>query len=457
MKYLFLYVLCLTTTVAMAQNIDGQWNGALDINGSKLRIVFNISTQSEQKAATMDSPDQQAYGIKADSVTFRDSSLVINFKSLYVTYKGKLTPKGTFDGVFMQGAFMAPMKLSREKIAKKVRIREQDPRKPYPYIEDSVTFVNQDENIKLSGTLTMPHESVKGGFPAVILVSGSGPQDRNEEIVNHRPFLVLADYLTARGVAVLRYDDRGTGLSQGEFNQATTHNFASDALWAIRYLASRKEINADKIGVIGHSEGGIVAPIVAADNASEVAFIVLMAGPGVAGDSILLMQSDKIGLAQGVAPSDLQRARNINRSLLSMIRNGVAQDSILKRLQSQMTITSEQENQQLRQQLKAFQSPWMNTFITLDPHPYLVRVKCPVLALNGDLDLQVPSVENLSAIKSALLEGGNTRHTIRELPRLNHLFQECQTGAPSEYEKIEQTISSEVLEIIDQWIKTVFP
>ncbi len=312
----------------------------------------------------------------------------------------------------------------------------------------------------LAGTLTLPEKD--GNFPAVILISGSGPQNRDEELMGHKPFLVLADHLTKKGIAVLRFDDRGTAESTGDFKTATSLDFAGDVESALKYLQTRKEINKNQIGLIGHSEGGIIAPMVAAES-NDISFIVLLAGTGIRGDQLLLLQQELIGKASGASDTDLQKAKVINKGAFDII----LKSNNIESLETELTNYIKQalidnpesekpagmsDDDYVKLQVNQLTSPWMIYFIKYDPAPILEKVNCPVLAINGEKDLQVPAKVNLEAIENALEEGGNKNVTTKVLPNLNHLFQECETGSPGEYATIEQTFSPIALAEISNWI-----
>ncbi|HMG92511.1 MAG TPA: alpha/beta fold hydrolase [Chryseolinea sp.] len=339
--------------------------------------------------------------------------------------------------------------------------RPQEPSKPYSYYTEDVTFINSQANITLAGTLTLP--SAAGNYPAVILVSGSGRQNREGETSGHKPFLVIADYLTKHGIAVLRHDDRGVGKSTGNFNAATTADFASDAASAVEYLKTRKEIKTDKIGLMGHSEGGMIAPMVACAS-KDVSFLVLLAGPGIKLKELLLMQQELIPKADGVSESDIEKyilpvhieayrmiaastdARILKADLAKLIEKAY-EDSPADLMPSDMT-----KEEVVSAQSEEWASEWFRNFLNYDPAPTLEKVTCPVLALNGEKDLQVTPKENLSGISDAFKRGGNTKVTIKELPNLNHLFQDCETGSPNEYHRIDQTFSPIALKEISDWI-----
>ncbi|HOW13769.1 alpha/beta fold hydrolase [Methanosarcina sp.] len=448
------------------EEIEGLWLGTLKVQGGmEIRLLFNISTSSDGSVnVTMDSIDQGAKGIPVDLITYKDGNLHLGIKSISGTFDGTLKEDGnTIEGEWKQSGLSFPLVLSRINETPDTR-REQDPVKPYPYSEEEVSYENEEAGIKLAGTLTIPKS--EGPFPAVILISGSGQQNRDEEILGHRPFLVLSDYLTRRGIAVLRVDDRGAGGSTGNFSQATTEDFAGDVVAGIEYLKSREEIDTARIGLIGHSEGGLIAPIVAVES-PDVAFIVMMAGPGITGEEILYLQSDLISRAEGVDNETIARNEALMKSIYSVVKeeqnDTLAAEKLQKLIMDEMENMSEEEKKssgyseealeaQVNAQVQNLISPWMRFFLTYDPAPTLMKVKCPVLAINGEKDLQVPPEENLQAIEEALKAGGNRDYTVKELPGLNHLFQTAETGSPSEYARINETISPAALELIGDWV-----
>ena len=442
-------------------SIEGIWEGKLKVPGIELRIVFKISKNPDGTlTATLDSPDQGATDIPVEEVIFKDNILRLEVKSAGGVFEGKVSEDFlVIEGEWKQSGQTLPLTLKRVDKAVEI-LRPQEPKKPYPYIEEELVYENKEAGITLAGTLTLP--SGKGPSPVVLLISGSGPQDRNETIYNHRPFLVLADYLTRQGVAVLRVDDRGVGKSNGDFSQATSEDFASDVLAGIEYLKTRKEINPEQIGLIGHSEGGLIAPMVAVKS-PDVTFIVLMAGTGLIGEEILYLQGALIYRAMGVSEEDIIKNRQFNEKIFSVLKeeedSEIAEEKLRQMFLEDWEKMSDVKKEQigdpevfLKAQLQSLLSPWLKFFLTYDPKPTLSKVKCPVLAINGEKDLQVPPKENLSAIEEALKAGGNQNYTIKELPGLNHLFQTAQTGVPSEYAKIEETISPIALKIIGDWI-----
>lgn len=441
-----------------AQEATGTWYGLLEVRGVSLRLTFHINKTKSGWEATMDSPDQGANGIKATSCWVSADSIKIEIASAKIEYMGEWSDS-TITGIFKQGAWSNSMNLFRHPVAKKER--PQEPKKPYPYHSEEVSFSNETAKIQLAGTLTLPQE--KGKFPAVVLISGSGPQNRDEELLGHKPFLVISDFLTRNGFAVLRYDDRGTASSQGDFKNATSEDFAADAEAAVQFLLSRKEIDHKKIGLIGHSEGGMIAPMVAAKS-KNVAFIVLLAGPGIPIDSLMLIQQSLIEKAEGMSDEDLLKTRKSNRGAFQLVKNAQSTEQLEKDLITYVQVLTEQNSEDIpegmskedfiRYQVNSLANPWMYFFLRYEPATVLKQVKCPVLALNGEKDMQVTAKENLSAISQALKEGGNANYQVQELSNLNHLFQTCKTGAPKEYSEIEETFSPVAMDVMLQWLQT---
>ena len=435
-----------------AQDITGQWDGVLSVQGMSMKLVFHISKSDDGYTSTMDSPDQAAYGIRATKTTFESSKLSIEIANIGMLYEGDFKTD-SISGIFKQGGMAFPLTLKRGTEKMKTTLRPQEPKPPYPYRSEDVSFENKSAGITLAGTLTMPQSG--SNFMAVILISGSGPQNRDEEIMGHKPFLVIADYLTRNGIAVLRYDDRGTAKSSGDFKSATSADFATDAESAINYLKTKKEINPKKIGLIGHSEGGTIAPMIAA-RSNDVAFIVLLAGTGLRGDAISLLQAEIINRAMGMPEDSLAIILKEQKEFTDVITNSkemISEQEILKLLAKDVDPVSEAEvYERLKPIASQIATPWSQYFFRYDPAPALEKVKCPVLAVNGNLDVQVPSKENLAAISAALKKGGNKNVTIKEYEGLNHLFQECTTGMLNEYAIIEQTFSPIVLKDLTDWL-----
>lgn len=451
-------ILFLFSFSLFAQNIEGKWQGLLKVQGTELTIVFNISQQNDSLVATMDSPDQGAFGLDVQEVSFENDQLILGMNMPPIQYEGILKSDGEINGVFKQGGGELPLVLSKNEVKKSNKKKPQEPIKPFPYLSKDIFFKNKTAGIKLAGTLTMPSEG--SNFPAVVLISGSGPQDRDEALLGHKPFLVLSDHLTRQGIAVLRFDDRGTAQSEGNFNTATSADFKTDVAAAVDFLKTQKEIG--NIGLIGHSEGGIIAPMLAAES-KDVKFIVLMAGTGIRGDELLLRQSELIGRASGMKEEELETARAFNQGAYDIVVKSISQEKVKAELKEYLeasvaknpelaTANGLKEEVFVNQVLGQLTSPWMMYFLKHDPAKVLGKVDCPVLAIIGEKDLQVPAEVNLDAIEAALKEGGNKQFTVKELPGLNHLFQEAETGSPSEYAQIEQTIAPQAMEIMSEWI-----
>jgi pimeloyl-ACP methyl ester carboxylesterase len=437
-------------------SIEGNWKGSLKVAGTELPISFLINYDLKESLTA--SLISQGQTIKADIITNENQELTIKFDKINGKFQGKFDrSNSTIMGIWTQGNQDFELKLQKGELPQdKPRPQELD--KPYPYLEKEVKYQNKRANIILGGTLTYP--SKEPPYPATILISGSGAEDRDETIFGHKPFLVLADYLTRRGISVLRVDDRGVGASTGIYMEATNADFASDVKAGIDFLKKQKEINPKKIGLIGHSEGGVIAPIVASNN-SDVAFIVLMAGPGLTLEEILYMQGELIAKANEVSEELISKQRRIQEIMFSIIKKEkkleIAEQKIRKAVSDELkqmkekNLPSSSQNS-IDAQIKMVLSPWFRDFLTYDPKTALSKVKCPVLAINGEKDLQVPPKENLAAIEQALKEGGNNNYQIIELPSLNHLFQTAKTGAITEYAQIEETISQKALEVIGNWL-----
>jgi pimeloyl-ACP methyl ester carboxylesterase len=458
-KLLFIFTLVFGFTL-QAQEVTGDWFGLLTFPGGKLHINLHIKKEAVGLTATMDSPDQGANALPVTTITFTNNILNFAIPSGGISYKGTLEGK-TIKGTFTQNNYPIPLDFGREQPKAVAPKRPQEPVKPYPYYEEEVSFKNDKAGITLAGTLTLPKQG-GSNYPAVILVTGSGAQDRNEEILEHKPFLVLADYLTRQGIAVLRYDDRGTAKSTGDYAKATTNDFATDAEAAFKYLKTRKEINSKKIGIAGHSEGGIVAPIVAVNN-PDVAFIVLLAGTAIPGDELMVLQNYLIGKANGMPEAELTKLSTINRSIYTLIKEEENTTVLKTRLQATFNkdlkplfiskgIPEHQVATYIDMQIGDITSPWYLNFIRYNPQPTLEKVKCPILAINGSKDVQVAPKANLDAIKRIAEKSGNKKVTTVELEGLNHLFQTSTTGAPTEYGEIEETFAPVALKTVGDWI-----
>lgn len=448
-----------------AQNITGTWYGILHVQGTQLHLIFHVNKNAEGYSSTMDSPDQGANGIPVDKTSVTGNMLNIEMSRLAIHYTGTYLPDSNqINGTFTQGAVSFPLVLTKDQKATVTAPakRAQDP-VDFPYRQEEVAFTNPRAGNQLAGTLTLP---ANGKFSRiVVLISGSGPQNRNEEIpqFNHRPFLVWSDWLCRNGIAVLRYDDRGIGKSTGSFNTATTADFADDAEAAIAFIQSRKDLKKLSIGLLGHSEGGMIAPMVASRN-KAVQFIVLLAGPGVEIQQLMVQQINDQMRLLGTPKNITELSSATNTKVFAAMNQfkglpdqkyKAAIDSVLRNQLSSYSkemLAGESIDVIIAKSSTQYTSPWFRYFITFNPSVYLSKIKCPVLALNGTLDMQVQSSSNLAAIKTALLKAGNTKFEIVPLTGLNHLFQQATTGGANEYPQIEETVNPVALKKVADWI-----
>jgi len=432
---------------------EGVWQGAMEGNGMRLRFQLHVSHDDrKQLVGALDSPDQGISGLPAVKVSQKESAFHFEIPVVSGVYDGTLNPTKTeITGTWTQSGVQQKLDFRRSDQLLEL-IRPQNPTKPYPYREEEILSANASAKISLAGTLTLPPG--KGPFPAAILLSGSGPHDRDESLVGHRPFLVLADHLTRRGIAVLRFDKRGIGKSTGDYANATTADFASDAEAVLAYLKTRKEIDPKKIGFIGHSEGGMIAPMVAT-RSNDVAWVVLLAGPALKGEDTLLLQSELILKTAGVNDGQIARTREFDKQTYTLVRqekDPAALESKLNALVQSSGMSASLPPAALQAQVRLMASPWFRFFLDYDPVPALRKTMCPLLALNGEKDLQIAPKENLAGIQKALQEGGNKEFQTAELPGLNHLFQHCPTGSPTEYGGILETMAPEVLNAVSDWV-----
>lgn len=461
MKRTFLTaLLILSVILSYSQDITGTWNGALKVQGISLRIVFNIDKEGVGYKATMDSPDQGAKGIPMSAASFENNVLTIELSSAGIKYVSTQITSDSITGIFNQMGQKFPLNLYRKAKEPEKKVRMQEPQPPYPYNAVDIVFSNDKDKIQLAGTVTYP--SKKGKYPAVVLITGSGAQNRDEELLGHKPFKVLADYLTRNGIIVLRFDDRGSFESGGDYKTATSYDFANDVKAAVNYLKSRNDIDLKNIGLIGHSEGGIIAPIVAAKD-KKIKFIVMMAGPTVSGSEISLDQQSLIGKVNGMKEEDINKTSEINKEVFRLIREISNIDELKNKLTEYLLSKSNEfpagsipentdVNKIIEMQIAQVTSPWMINFLTYNPAPTLTKLKCPTLALYGEKDLQVSPALNIPVMKKIIEQNKKSKIEIKEIKGVNHLFQECKTGSPNEYAEIDQTISPEVLKVMTEWI-----
>lgn len=414
--------------MAFAANAqEGTWNGELSVMGNKVPLVFNFSTNG----CTIDSPSQGVNGIQAEKTVKDDGTISVKVGMIGATFEGKMID-GEIKGTYVQNGFPLPLTLKPGKLAVK---RPQTPVPPFPYKEEGVSFTNAQYTF--NGTLTLP-ENYSKNTPVVLMVTGSGQQNRDEELFSHKPFAVIADALARQGIASLRYDDRGWGDKSVNFADFTTDDFRQDAAAAIPLL--RKRFN--KVGILGHSEGGTIAMMLAAEGKAD--FIVSLAGMAISGKETLIMQNRQAMSAIGLPKETVDSYCNSISKALDEIASGKKANEIniddvpvaLKPIP-----------------IKALQqadTPYIRHFLTVDVGKLLPKIKCPVLALNGTKDTQVDCDANTTRIEKGL---ANCKHSIKKIDGVNHLFQHCNTGIVTEYQQIEETIAPEVLQEVAKWIK----
>jgi len=448
----------LSIVYAYSQDISGDWNGIAKRGDKEITFVFNIEEEGATYSTIMSVPTFRVSGIKPSATTFTNGKLIVDGSNVGMNYTGVFNNDNQqFEGTYKEGGIEMMLNLKKGTVKTEDDRRPQEPVKPYPYYEEDVVFKNLEAKVKLAGTLTLPNKN--GKFPVVILISGSGPQDRDESFMGHKPFLVLSDYLTRQGMGVLRFDDRGIGKSTGDFRSATTEDFAKDVLSAITYLKTRNDIDHKNIGLIGHSEGGIIAPL-AANNSKDVAFMVLLASTGISGAELSVMQSKT--LRQFPVKDEVAYEKNTRKAIAIVTSNKneseIKQEltkhynDFLRPILTSLNVPEDKINLFIDSQLKTSLKPWSRYFLQYNPADEVEKLKIPVLSLNGSKDTQVNAKINQEGIRKALIKGGNKDYKIVELENLNHFFQECETGKMDEYRKIEQTFSPTALKEISNWI-----
>jgi len=444
---------------AQLGGVEGTWQGTLNVGAVSLRLGLHVAKDaSGALVSTLDSIDQGAMGIPVGTTKFDQGKLHLELPNLRASFDGTLSADGNeISGTFTQGGDL-PLTFRRVAEVEKLK-RPQTPKAPFPYVAEDVTYEGQG-GVKLAGTLTLPKGS--GPFPAAILITGSGPQDRDETLFEHKPFFVIADALTRRGIAVLRVDDRGVGKSAGKSSEATLDDLAGDVLAGTAYLRGRKEVDGNRIGLIGHSEGGIVGPL-AASRDPRVAFVVMLAGTGVPGDQVMERQAEMIAHSAGASDAAIAQNRTVQKAMIEALRDSKDPQGAVAKMRLSWEKLKFSAPDDVRQQMAsheqavfaqvaAFASPELRSFVFYDPAPTLRKLKMPILALNGSRDLQVSPAQNLPVIAAALAAGGNKDYTTKELPGLNHLFQQCHECTLAEYTTLEETFSPSALELMGDWI-----
>jgi hypothetical protein len=431
--------------------LPGNYNGALDAGAIKLRLALSIERGANGAlSGALTSVDQG--GVRLPVTVLPQGDTAVRIEASGAVFQARISANGdTLAGTWEQSGAKLPLTLVRG-AALAAPVRPQEPKRPFPYREEEVSFASVP-GVRIAGTLTLPQG--RGPFPAAVLITGSGQQDRDESLMGHKPFLVLADYLTRRGIAVLRMDDRGEGGSTGDFGRATSADFANDVEAAVRFLAARSDVARNKIGLIGHSEGGVIAPMVAT-RSRGVAYVVMLAGTGIPGDSLLRLQGAAVLRSSGASEEMVRRQGEVQGRIFAAARAGRDSADAARRIRAALTpqerAAGASSPDSIPGPMRALLAPWFRYFLGYDPRPALRRLTVPTLALNGSLDVQVPAKENLAAIDSALRAAGNRDYRVQELPQLNHLFQTARTGSPGEYATIDETMSPAALEAVASWI-----
>ncbi len=449
MRILFAIASCAALLSGQPASFEGSWSGLLDVGMMKLHVGLNVKTQDGKTSATLDSPDQGALGIPIDSITLEQNRIQFSIKNLTVVYDGALSAGGKIEGTFTQAGQKFPLAFERGK--PEAPRRPQNPTAPLPYEAEEVTVTSGD--VRLAGTFTHPRQG--GPFAAVLLITGSGPQDRDETIFGHKPFLVISDYLTRAGFATLRLDDRGTGKSTGSFRESGLAEFTGDALAAVAWLKTRSEVNARRIGILGHSEGGAVGPL-AAVRSSDVAFVIMLAGPAQPFDDLLIEQSAGLSRARGVPEPVIDAELDMSRQAFAIIKHETDATKVREKLAELANEWKKKQPQmagQIDAQLRGLLTPEVRSLFAYSAADTLSKLRCPVLALFGEKDLQVPANSNARAAAAAFTAGDVPSFTIVKLAGLNHPFQTAKTGDVSEYGQIEETISPLALDTIGAWLK----
>ncbi len=448
-------ILSLVPAVCFAQSVDftGFWNTRLDVHGQSLRLELHLSLEDSGLTGFLKSPDQNQAKIPLSFVNQQGDSLFFNSEMIQLSFKGQHSKKEeVISGYVKQGGLNLPATFTREELEVIRPARPQTPEPPFNYSEETFHFEVAEKKFKLEGTLTTPNDGTQA---AVVLVSGSGPQNRDSEAFGHRIFAVWADHLSERGIAVLRYDERGVGASEGEFGDCTSLDFAHDALAA--YSALKDRFGADMpVGIIGHSEGGLVAAIAASIN-KELDFIVSLAGLGVSGTEVLYTQGIDIAMAEGMTRDAAVKHADRNRKAYEIIAQNSDAKHAEKELKSYLAKSGvtpgfSDTDEEFEVMNKSINTKWMRFFLSTDSRDYWSKVNCPVLAINGSKDQQVSASENLRSISFALRRNKNNSFKTEVLPNHNHLFQQSETGALSEYNIIEETVSEIALNMVSDWV-----
>ncbi|SES85388.1 alpha/beta hydrolase [Thalassotalea agarivorans] len=435
-------LLMVASTLTFAgQDLTGSWKGSIELSeNSAIKLVFNFKKEEGQYVASIDVPQQNQFGLPFSSVIVDGDKLELTLEAAKMMYKGTIK-QGGIEGQYSQGNFVAPLSLTPAKTVAKRAIKPQEPKGDLPYTVESVLIENKASGVTLSGTLTLPNQNP---LAVAILISGSGPTNRDADIAGHKYFLVLADKLTRQGIAVLRYDDRGVGKSTGNFELATSEDFAEDAHAALTFVKTHATLKHSKVGYVGHSEGGLIGAIAGAKY-KDADFFVSMAGVGTSGAQILIDQSYHIQKLMGMNDVALEIDDNNQREIMKAIEADIDANSL-----EALLVEQGADRRAAKAKTALFLSPWFSYFVKAQPKEYLQQLTMPVFAINGELDSQVLAPQNIEGFKKSV---NDEQLTTKVYAQLNHLFQPAKTGLPNEYGEIDITIEESVVLDISSWIK----
>ncbi|PRD46736.1 alpha/beta hydrolase family protein [Sphingobacterium haloxyli] len=450
MKYYIFLIVLLQSCFGYGQKFAGTWQGELKVQGAVLPLVFRLEHTSSWKG-TMESPAQGNAKLPVSAIHIEQDSITIAVASIGLTYKGKILTNELIEGIVSQNGMTFPMHLSKADRTLAKRRRPQLPEPPYSYDTLDVTFSSEYDSVRLAGTITIPRKGEQ--LPAVVLVTGSGPQDRDETIMGHKPFKVIADYLTRHGIIVLRYDERGVGASTGSYPKSTIGDFSRDVIVAIGFLQKQESVDPKRVGIIGHSEGALIAELIAGESSADVGFIGLLGAPAIPIDSLMLLQAYEIGKVMGMSAEELREAKEVNRRNFAAVKSDLGDEhayrQILENIASPLPNLSENQ----KNEIKMMVLPAYRYFMRIDPVPFIKRIDVPVFAAFGTKDVQVPFAPNLESLTDHL--PNKEKNFLKAYDGLNHLFQKAETGAVSEYIDIEETFNEQVLSDLAQWIREI--
>lgn len=443
-KYLLGLIGLSFTLFACGQSFEGTWIGTLELPNVKLPTVFEFTYDGVWNG-TMQSPSQSPAKLPFSLIKADGDSIRVEVKAFGIRYAGRLSDdRQSITGRVQQGSMQAP--LDFKKGVWKAYKRPQAVNPPYSYDTVNVTISSKSADVKLAGTITRPRNG--GKHPAVILVSGSGPQDRNSTVFGHQSFKLIADYLTKRGIVVLRYDDRGVGQSTGIYTKATTGDFGKDAVEVLEFLRAQADVDPKQVGIIGHSEGGLIATILAGQRIPSLKFIVDLAGPAIPIDSLMLLQNEAVMRVQGKQMSAMDR--KIILKNYAIVKSNLSAEKAFEELMANMRSIPESQNAQFGDEIGVLVTPWYRYFLKIDPIPFIKRIRIPVFAAFAGNDVQVPAAANMESLTDNLPK--NAKSMLKVYPGLNHLFQPSASGSHLEYANIEQTFDTRVLKDIGDWI-----